>query len=325
MKRREFLHLGPAAAAASLAPLPASAQAWPSKQIRIIVPYAAGGTSDILARLLSVKVGEALGQQMVTENRPGANGALGTDLVAKSPPDGYTLLLTDVSGLTSAPAVVPNLPFNAVKDFAPVAMITYSPHLVVVANNVPAKTLPELIALARSKKGAMNCAIVGSGSATHIAAAQFARLAGIEWGYVIYKGGAQALNDVAAGQADVLFNGMLATQPFVTSNRLRALAASSDKRWPTLPDLPTVAENGFPGFLSGSWQGLIAPAGTPPAVISRLNTEFTKALSAPDVAEKLTVQGAEPRPMTPDRFTAFLAAETTKWGQVVRDANIKAE
>nr|HMN82688.1 tripartite tricarboxylate transporter substrate binding protein [Burkholderiaceae bacterium] len=323
MKRRTLLRAGTAGAAIALAQRRASAQAWPARQIRIIVPYAAGGTSDILARLLGVKVGEALGQQIVVENRAGANGALGTDLVAKSPPDGYTLLLTDVSGLTSAPAVVPNLPFNASRDFAPVTLVTYSPHLVVVANQVAAKTLPELIALAKSKKGAMNCAIVGSGSATHIAAAQFAKLAGVEWTYVIYKGGAQALNDVAAGQADVLFNGMLATLPFVQGNRLRALAASSDKRWPTLPDLPTVAENGFPGFLSGSWQGLLAPAGTPPAVIERLNAEFAKALSQPDIIDKLTAQGAEPRPMTAERFKTFLAAETTKWTQVVRDANIK--
>lgn len=329
MDRRHFLRVGArgaaSAAASGIAVTPARAQtAWPSRPVRIVVPYAAGGTSDILARLLGVKVGEALGQTMTIENRAGANGALGTDVVAKSPADGYTLLLTDVSGLTSAPAVVPNLPF-AMKDFAPVALVTYSPHLVVVANGVAAKSLPELVALAKAKKGALNCAIVGSGSATHIAAAQFARLAGIEWTYVIYKGGAQALNDVAAGQADVLFNGMLATLPFVQGRRLRALASTGDRRWPTLADLPTVAESGFAGFLSGSWQGLLAPAGTPAPVIARLNAEFTRALSQPDVVEKLTAQGAEPRPMPPDRFAAFLQAETTKWTQVVRDANIKAE
>jgi tripartite-type tricarboxylate transporter receptor subunit TctC len=311
--------------AVALAPREAVAQVFPARQIRVIVPYAAGGTSDILARTLGVRVGEALGQQIVVENRPGANGALGSDLVAKAPADGYTLLLTDVGGLTSAPAVVPNLPFDPVKDFAPVTMIAWSPHLLVVTPSLAARNLGELVAVARAKPGVLNCATVGAGSAPHLAGALFARRAGIDWAFVPYKGGAQALNDLAGGQAEVMFNGMLATLPFVSGNKLRAVAISSDRRWPTLPDLPTVAEQGFPGFMTGSWQGLLAPAGTPAPVLARLQSEFARALSAPEASQRLTAQGAEPRPMASSEFGEFLRSETSKWAQLVKETGIKAE
>jgi tripartite-type tricarboxylate transporter receptor subunit TctC len=312
-------------AAAFLAPRGAHAQAFPSKPIRIIVPYAAGGTSDILARTLGVRVGEALGVQIVVENKPGANGALGSDLVAKATPDGYTLLLTDVGGLTSAPAVAQNLPFDPVRDFTPVTTIAWSPHLVVVAPNVEAKTLAELVALAKRKPGALNCATVGAGSAPHLAGALFAKRAGAEWGFVPYKGGAQALNDLAAGQSDVMFNGMLATLPFVQAGKLRALGIASDTRWSTVPDLPTVAEQGFPGFMTGSWQGLLAPAGTPAPVVARIAAEFARALAVPEVTQRLTAQGAEPRTQSPAEFGAFIRSETAKWAQLVKETGIRAE
>ena len=301
------------------------AQAYPGRPIRIIVPYAAGGTSDILARTLGVRVGEALGQQIVVENRPGANGALGSDLVAKSAPDGYTLLLTDVGGLTSAPAVVRNLPFDPVRDFAPVTPVVWSPHLMVVSPAVTAGSVTDLVALAKSKPGRLNCATVGAGSAPHLAGALFALRAGVDWGYVQYKGGAQALNDLAASQSDLMFNGMLATLPYVKGGKLRAIGLSSDKRWPTMPELPTVAEQGFPGFMTGSWQGLLAPAGTPEPVLSRLNAEFARALTAPEVVERLTAQGAEPRPGSASAFGEFMSSETQKWAKLVRDAGIRIE
>jgi tripartite-type tricarboxylate transporter receptor subunit TctC len=310
---------------AALAPRGASAQAFPSKPIRVVVPYAAGGTSDILARTLGVRVGEALGVQVIVENKPGANGVLGTDLVAKSPPDGHTLLLADVGGITSAPAVLSSLPFDPLRDLAPVSMLTWSPHLLVVSPNVAAKTLAELIAAAKAKPGAMNVATTGAGGAPHLAAALFARRAGVDWGYVPYKGGAQALNDLAAGQADAMFNGMLATLPFVQGGKLRALGLAGDRRWPSLPELPTVAEQGFPGFMTGSWQGVFAAGGTPAPILERLAAEFRKALTVPEVAQRLTAQGAEPRPSTPAEFSAFVRSDTERWAQLVKETGIKAE
>ena len=323
--RRHFTVLASAAAAGLATSGRAFAQTYPNRPIRIIVPYAAGGTSDILARTLGVRVGEALAQQVVVENRPGANGALGSDLVAKSTPDGYTLLLTDVGGLTSAPAVVRNLPFDPVRDFAPVIPVVWSPHLMVVSPGVSAGSVAELVALAKSRPGKLNCATVGAGSAPHLAGALFAQRAGVDWGYVQYKGGAQALNDLAASQSDLMFNGMLATLPYVKAGKLRAIGVSSDKRWPTMPELPTVAEQGFAGFMTGSWQGLLAPAGTPEAAISRLNAEFTRALTAPDMVERLTAQGAEPRPGSAAAFGDFMRSETQKWARLVRDAGIRIE
>lgn len=327
MNKRQFLKAAAAVAAtgSTLQPWGAAAQGFPSRPVRIIVPYAPGGTSDILARTLAVRVAESLGQQIVVENRPGANGVLGTDLVAKSAPDGYTLLLTDVSGLTSTPAVVEKLPFNAARDFAPITMIAYSPHLVVVPPSLAAKSLAEVVTLAKAKQGAFNFSTVGAGSATHLAGALFAKRAGVQWAYIPYKGGAQALNDLASGQSDIMFNGMLATLPYVTSQRLRAVAISSDKRWPTLPDLPTVSEQGYPDVVTGSWQGLLAAAGTPPEIVTRLNTEFARALASPDVRERLVAQGAEPRPMSADQFAAFLRSETIKWGQLVKETGIRAD
>ncbi|MEI7446427.1 MAG: tripartite tricarboxylate transporter substrate binding protein [Burkholderiales bacterium] len=325
LPRRRLLRGAAAIASAALVPAAARAQAWPSKPIRVVVPYAAGGTSDILARTLGVRVGEALGVQLVVENRPGANGVLGTDLVAKAAPDGHTVLIADVGGLTSAPALVPNLPFQPLRDLAPVTMLTWSPHLLVVAPQVAARTVAELVAAAKARPGALNVATTGSGGAPHLAAALFARRAGLDWGYVPYKGGAQALNDLAAGQADLMFNGMLATLPFVQGGKLRALAVAGDRRWPSLPELPTVAELGFPGFMTGSWQGVLAPAGTPPAVVARIAAEFERALAVPEVAQRLAAQGAEPRTGPPAEFGAFLKADAERWAQLVKETGIKAE
>ncbi len=303
----------------------ASAQTFVGKTIRIIVPYAPGGTSDILARTLSNKVGEALGATVVVDNKPGANGVLGSDLVAKSAPDGTTLLLTDIGGITSAPALGAKLPFDPVKDFAPVTMIAYSPHLAVVNPALPAKTLAELVTASKAKAGGFSAATVGAGSAPHLAGALFAKRAGIEWVFVPYKGGAQALTDVVAGHAQVMFNGMLATLPMVKSNQLRVLAVSSEKRWPTLPDVPTVAESGYPGFVTGSWQGLLASANTPAEIVARLNAEFAKALAIPEIRERLMAQGAEPRSMSSAQFAEFLRGDSAKWAQLAKETGIKLE
>ena len=314
-----------AVAATALSLGAASAQSFTGKTIRIIVPYAPGGTSDILARALSNKVGESLGATVVVDNKPGANGVLGSDLVAKSAPDGTTLLLTDIGGITSAPALGAKLPFDPVKDFAPITMIAYSPHLAVVNPALPAKTLAELVAASKAKAGGFSAATVGAGSAPHLAGALFAKRAGVEWVFVPYKGGAQALTDVVAGHAQVMFNGMLATLPMVKSNQLRVLAVSSEKRWPSLPDVPTVAESGYPGFVTGSWQGLMASANTPPDIVAKLNAEFAKALAIPEIRERLMVQGAEPRPMTSAQLAEFLRNDTAKWAQLAKETGIKLE
>ena len=303
----------------------AAAQNFTGKTVRIIVPFAPGGTSDILARALANKLGEGLGATVVVDNKPGANGILGSDLVAKSAPDGLTLLLSDMGGLTTGPALGAKYPFDAQKDFSPITMIAYSPHLVVVANNVPVKTLAELVAASKAKAGGFSAATSGAGSAPHLASALFAKRAGVDWVFIPYKGGAQAITDVIAGHSHVLFNGMLATMPAVKANQLRLLAVSSDKRWPTLPDVPTVAESGYPGFITGSWQGLVAAANTPPDIVARLNAEVIKTLAIPEIRERLTSQGADPRPMTAAQFGEFLKAETAKWIALVKETGIKLE
>src|SRR5690349_13867186 len=257
----------------------ASAQPYPNKPIKIIVPYPAGGTSDILARAVGQKLTEQWGQPVVVENKPGATGNIGADFVAKSPPDGYTWLLADIGSLAIAPSVVTSLPFDPVRDFAPVAMVAYSPHLLVVHPSVPAKDVKELIALAKAKPDSLNFAVSGLGGANHLAGIEFEQRAKIKWAYIPYKGGSQALTDMVGGQAQVMFNGMLATYPFVKDGKLKALAISSAKRFPAVPDIPTVAESaGMAGFETGSYQGIVAPANTPPAVVKKMHDTVLEVL-----------------------------------------------
>lgn len=301
----------------------ANAQPWPQKPIRIIVPYPPGGTSDILARALGPGLTSALGQAVVVENKPGATGNIGADLVAKSPPDGYTVLLADIGSLAIAPSVVTTLPFDPVRDFAPVVMVAYSPHLLVVHPSVPARDAKELIALARAKPDSMNFAVSGIGGANHLAGIDFAQRAGIKWTYIPYKGGSQALTDMVGGQAQVMFNGMLATYPFVRDGKLKALAISSGKRFAAAPDIPTVAESGMPGFETGSWQGIVAPAGTPADVVRKLHATVTSILATPEMKERLDKAGAEVRAMSPEQFGAFIRSEKERWAKVVKESGAK--
>ncbi len=312
--------------AASLALLawPATAQTYPVKPVKIVVPFPAGGTSDVLARLIGQKMTENWGQPVVVENRPGSSGNLGADAVAKSAPDGYTLALMDVGNLAISPALY-RLPFNVEKDFAPVAMVAYSPHLLVVSNQVPANTTAELIAYARAQKGKLNfAAAAGTGSATHLAGVVFAQRSGIEWGYVPYKGGAQAMTDLIGGQVDVTFNGMVATWPHAKGGKIKLIAMSSARRHADLPNVPTVAET-LPGFLTGSWQGLLAPAGTPKAVLDKLHAEVLRITALPDVRERLNTLGAEPSRMSPADFGHWLKAEIPAMAKIVRDEKITVE
>jgi tripartite-type tricarboxylate transporter receptor subunit TctC len=300
----------------------ASAQNYPTKTIRIIVPYPAGGTSDILARLLSAKLNDVFGQTLIVDNRPGANGNIGADLVAKSPPDGYTLLLADLGALTISPSIY-KLPFDVVKDFAPVTMVTYSPHLLAVHPAVPVKTVKELVALAKSKPGLLNFAVSGIGGAPHLAGVAFEAQTGVKWTYIPYKGGSDAIIGLASGQADAIFNGMLATYPHVKSGKLKLIAVSSSKRVASIPDVPTVAEAGLKDFETGSWQGVVAAAGTPKDIVGRLNGEISRILGTPDMKENLAKQGAEVYTMTPEQLGNWLKTEIDKWAKVVKAANLK--
>lgn len=315
-----------AALAASLALLawPAVAQSYPAKPIKIVVPFPAGGTSDVLARLIGQKMTESWGQPVVVENKPGSSGNLGADAVAKSAADGYTLVLMDVGNLAISPALY-RLPFSVEKDFAPVAMVGYSPHLLVVSNHIPVNTTAELIAYAKTQKGKLNfAAAAGTGSATHLAGVVFAQRSGIEWGYVPYKGGAQAMTDLIGGQVDVTFNGMVATYPHVKGGKIKLIALSSAKRHDELSNVPTVAET-LPGFLTGSWQGLLAPAGTPKAVVDKLNAEVLRITALPDVRERLTTLGAEPSGMSPTDFAHWLRVEIPAMAKIVKDEKITLE
>jgi tripartite-type tricarboxylate transporter receptor subunit TctC len=301
----------------------AFAQPWPAKPIKIIVPYPPGGTSDILARSVGQKMTEALGQPVVVENKPGATGNIGADFVAKSPPDGYTLMLADIGSLAIAPSVVTNLPFDPVKDFAPVVMVAYSPHVLAAHPSVPANNVRELVALLKAKPDSLNFAVSGVGGANHLAGIDFAARTGVKWTYIPYKGGSQAITDVMAGHAQVLFNGMLATYPSVKDGKLKAIAISSAKRFSGAPDIPTVAESGVPGFETGSWQGIVAPAGTPPEIVKKLHATVTAILATPEMKEKLVSSGAEVRPESSEQFGAFIRDEKARWAKVVRESGAK--
>ena len=307
----------------AIAAAPAVAQTYPAKPIRVVVPYAAGGTSDILARQIGPKLTEAWGQPVIVENKPGANGNVGADFVAKSAPDGYTLLLTDLGGLVISASVYPKLPFDPSKDFSPVVMVSYSPHVLAVHPDVNVKSVAELIAMAKAHPGKLNFAISGIGGAPQLAGIEFAQRTGVNWTYIPYKGGSDAVTAVVAGQAHVLFNGMLATWPSVTGGKLRALAISSAQRVPSAKDTPTVAEQGLPGFETGSFQGVVGPAGMPRETVARLNAELGKALNTAEMKERFGKQGTEVRTGTPEALGAWMRAEQARWAKVVKESGAK--
>ena len=317
MIRRIALALAAAALATS------AVAKYPEKPIKIIVPYPPGGTSDILARAVGQKLSEEWKQPVVVENKPGATGNIGADFVAKSPADGYTLLLADIGSLAISPSVFATLPFDPVKDFSPVIMVAYSPHILAVHPSVPAKDVKELVALAKAKPDSLNFAVSGLGGANHLAGIDFAMRSGIKWAYIPYKGGSQALADLMGGQAQVMFNGMLATYPMVKDGKLKALAISSAKRFSAAPDLPTVAESGYPGFETGSFQGIVAAANTPKDIVAALHDAITKILATPEMKGRLEQAGAETRPMTPEQFGQFIASEKARWAKVIKESGAK--
>jgi len=306
-------------AALTLTAVAADAQSWPSKTIRIVVPYPPGGSSDIIARAISQPLGDALKQTVVIENKPGANGNTGTDVVAKST-DGHTVLLCDVGALAITASVCKQLPFDPSKDLRGAAMLAYSPHLLVVHPSVPANNLQELVAL--SHKQRLNFAVTALGSAPHMAGVAVEKATKAEWTDIPYKGGAQAIGDTVGGQTQVLMNGMLATWPMVQAGKVKVLGVSKGTRMPLLGNVPTIAEQGVKGFESGTWQGVLVPASMPPAVLAKLSAEMTRIIRSPEVRERLVSQGAEVHTMSPTEFSAFFERERKQWAGVVAQSGV---
>lgn len=320
LKRRSVV-LG--AASASLA-APALAQGFPSKPIRLVVPYSAGGGADTTARLIAPKLQEALGQTVVIDNKPGAGGAIGDDFVAKASPDGHALLIGAFAHAVN-PSLMAKMPFRTPDDFAPVSLLVTVPELLVVTPSFPAKTVGELVAMAKAQAGKLSYASSGNGSAQHLAAELFKMRTGTDIQHVPYKGGALAVADVAAGHVPFYFGNMSSALPQVRAGRVRALAVTSPQRSPAAPEIPTMAEAGVTGCEISEWNALLAPAGTPPATIDRLNVELVKILRQDDIKAKFADLGAQTIGSTPAELAAFLRAEQAKWAEVVKAAAIKIE
>jgi len=312
-------------AVASLLPLAAAAQSYPSKPVRLIVPFAPGGATDVIARLAGQKLSEQLGQPFLIDNRPGANGNIGTEMAVKSPADGYTLVMSYDGTMAINPSVYRNMPFDPIKDLAPVGSVAQLPLLMVVHPSVPAKSLQEFVALAKSKPGAVNYSSAGYGSAGHLAAELFRGRAGIDIVHVNYKGGGQAVQDLLSGQIQMLMTGLTTAEGHLKSGKLRAIAFTSGKRMPGAPEVPTFEEGGYPGLVVMSWYGILAPAGTPAEIVRRLNAELNKAIQAPEVKARLTSLGTEPTGGSAEQFGATIKADIERWAKVVATAGIKID
>ena len=301
-----------------------NAQSYPSKAIRIVVPLAAGGPGDVLARAVGQKLGDSLGQPVVIDNRPGANTNIGNEAVAKAPPDGYTLLLT-ASTLTINPSLYANLGYDPIKSFAPITLVGSTPLVLVVHPSLPVKSVAELIALAKARPAQLLYGSAGSGSTLHLAGEMFNTLAHVKLVHVPYKGVTNAFSDLLGGQISLMFPGAPIALPQARAGKLRALASTGDKRTPTAPELPTIAEAGLPGYEVSVWYGVLAPAATPAAVINRLHDELVRIIQLPDIRERWAALGADPLHNTPEQYTAFLKADLLKWTKVVRDSGAKVD
>ena len=301
----------------------ASAQSYPAKTVRIVVPFPAGGNADLFARMLAEKMSASWGQPVVVDNRAGAAGIIGTQLVAKSAPDGYTVLMGTTGTHTTNPAVYAKLPYDPVKDFAPVSNFADSPFLLVTHPSVPAHNLKQLIALAKSRPGQLHYASFGAGSSAHLAGEMLRTRTGIDVVHVAYKGGPPALADVVGGHVSFMFNALPAVMPQVKAQRLRAIALASDKRFASAPGVPTFAEAGVADFEAGSWYGILAPAGTPREIVTRMHGEIVRVLALADVKQRLAAEGAVPIGNTPEQFGAQIRRDMARWVKVARDANVK--
>lgn len=298
--------------------------AWPTKPIKIIVGYSAGGATDVLARLVSVGMGNTLGQSIVVENRPGANSNVGAEIVARSTPDGYTLYAFSIANTINA-TLYPNLNYDPIKDFEPIGMIAKIPNILVVNPNLPVKTLAEYVRYAKDAKDGVTFASSGSGSSIHLSGEMFKMQAKIQMLHIPYKGSAPAVTDLLGGQVESMFDNAPSALPHIKAGKLRPIAVTSAQRSTFLPDVPTIAESGYPGFDVQSWFALVAPAGTPKPIITQLNAALNKALNSPEVRQRMQELAATPEPGSPEKMAAFEASEIKRWRDVVKASGAKAE
>lgn len=326
MNRHRFLRLLAAGACATalLQSLPAAAQTWPTRPIRIVVPFATGGSADVYARFLAQRLPELLGQPVVVENRPGAGAVIGTDLVAKAPPDGYTLLLMSNTHTVNE-TLVANKPYNLVRDFVPVAPINYADLIFVAHPNVPAANVRDVLRLAKERPGRLNYASSGTGTPYHMAGELFKSMSGTYLVHIPYKGSSGARTDLLGGQVDLMFDAVTTMVEQVKAGKVKAIATTGKQRSAVLPDVPTVHESGLPNYEATIWLGVLAPKGTPPAVVTRLNEAISKITSQPDVQQGWTRQGATAMVMNPQAFDKYLQDDIQKWSRLIKSANIKAD
>jgi len=306
-------------------PAPAAAQHYPTRPVRFVVPFAPGGSVDTLARTIGPHLADALGQQVVVDNRPGGNGNIGMEVVAQSRPDGHTLVLGYIANLAIFPSLPVKLPYDPVRDYAPITQVASSPNVLTAHPSVPAKNLKELVALVKAKPGQVSFASTGVASVGHLTGELLNNLAGMKMTHVPYKGGGQAIIDLLGGHVQVMFSGFSAAMPHIKSGKVRALAVTGPVRSPALPDVPTLGEQGFPGVEATAWYGVLGPADTPRLVIARLHDELVKILKLPDVVQKLDGLGFEIVGSTPEAFRAYIQSEIKKWAKVVKASGAKAE
>jgi tripartite-type tricarboxylate transporter receptor subunit TctC len=302
----------------------AQAQSYPSRPIRFIVPNAAGGTTDLVARTVAQRVSESIGQQLIVDNRPGSGGIIGTETVAKSTPDGYTLLMATIGNIAISPHLYAKLGYDAVRDFSPITQLASAAYMLIAHPSLPARSVKDLVAAAKSSPGQLNYASAGSGTGSHLAAELFKSVAQVNIVHVPYKGGTPGLLDVIAGNVQIMFNGIPSSMPHLKAGRIKAYAVTTSARSPAAPELPTIAESGYPGAEATSWTGVLAPAGTPTSIIERLHAEFAKVLQQPDVQARLSADGAVPVGSTPREFSQYIKTELAKWGKVVKASGATA-
>ncbi len=321
LTRRAFL--GTSAAFALCGP--AAAQAWPDRPIRLIVPFPPGGGTDVISRQLAERVGANTRWTIVIENRAGAGGTLGLDAVAKAPPDGYTIGMGQASNLTVNPSLYPKMPYESLRDFAPISLVATQPLLIVVSGKSAFRSVGDMIAAGKAKADAVSIAHPGNGTIGHLTGEMLARRTGVKFLIVPYKGVATAITDLLGGQVDAVVANPLAAMSLINAGNLRAVAVTSLARMKALPDVPTIAESGLPGFEAVNWTGLVAPARTPDAIVARLNAETAEALRRPEMIERLAVDGSEPLASTPAQFADLMRAEQVKWAAIIREAGIKLD